>query len=276
LGAKKILLKPHISVCFCRKTDEQEVIIQMHQTVPKTKSHAGTSPYGDFHPYDSGVRDCRRPKGARLMNPDNSDNFDDDESEDSEFENCGDKGKDFEAERDRFMDWIYNNEELKAHRASRFRNYPRGVVEEAELKFYLDLFRQYGKGKNQFLKMWRKIEKQHDATRKKHEKSLTIFLKTAFINKCKDVMKNMRLFKEPGEEQFEDRDQKWTSQEILTDDFSPHDLIKVVNGSFDELEKSELWQRVRNCVKKNCRAKYLATFIQIINLWEVGDRKSVV
>ena len=81
------------------------------------------------------------------MNPDNSDNFDDDESEDSEFENHGNKGKDFEAERDRFMDWIYNNEELKAHRASRFRNYPRGVVEEAELKFYLDLFRQYGKGK---------------------------------------------------------------------------------------------------------------------------------
>ena len=46
------------------------------------------------------------------MNPDNSDNFEDDESEDSEFENHGNKGKDFEAERDRFVDWVYNNESL--------------------------------------------------------------------------------------------------------------------------------------------------------------------
>ena len=207
------------------------------------------------------------------MNPDNSDNFDDDESEDSEFENHGNKGKDFEAERDRFVDWVYNNEELRAHEASRTRKYPQEVVEEAELQFPLDLYRQYGKGKNKSQQLWRNVEKQHDATRKKHEKSLTIFLKSSFNNKCKDVMKKLRLFKEPGEEKYAVRDQKWTSREILTADFSPHDLIMVVNSSFDELEKAEYWQRIRNCLKKHCRANYLATFIQIINLWEVGTHK---
>lgn len=207
------------------------------------------------------------------MNPDNSDNFEDDESEDSEFENRGNKGKDFEAERDRFIGWFYNNEELHAHQASRAHKNPQEVVEEAQLELPLALFRQYGKGRNQLQKMWRDVEKHHDATRKKHEKSLTKFLKSSFNNKCKDVMKKKGLIKEPGEEQFEIRDQKWTSQEILTADFSPHDLIMVVNGSFDELEKSEYWQRIRNCVKKYCRANYLATFIQIINLWEVGTHK---
>ena len=86
-------------------------------------------------------------------------------------------------------------------------------------------------------------------------------------------MKKLRLFKEPGEEKYAVRDQKWTSREILTANFSPHDLIMVVNGSFDELEKAEYWQRIRNCLKKHCRANYLATFIQIINLWEVGTFK---
>ncbi len=205
------------------------------------------------------------------MNPDNSDNFEDDESEDSEVESYGHNDKEFAAERDRFIAWFYNNEELQAHQTSRTHKYPQEVVEEAQLELALALFRQYGIGKNQLQKMWREIEKEHDATRKNRlMKNFTIFLKSSFNNKCKDVMKKKRLIKEPGEEQFPVRDQRWTSQEILTADFSPHDLIMMVNGSFDELEKSELWQRIRNCVKKNCRAKYLATFIQIINLWEVG------
>ena len=53
-------------------------------------------------------------------------------------------------------------------------------------------------------------------------------------------------------------------------EFALHD---IANQPENGLIKAEFWNQIRECLKKHCRAKYLAIFIQIINLWEVGTFK---
>ena len=255
-GNKRIfLLEPHISVYSSRLTVEQKVTIQMHQTVPKTKSHVRSPLYRGSYRHDSGVRDSRHPKGARSMPGKNKE---------LEEDPAGNAPPEFIAERNRFLEWVYNNEELQAHAASRAKKkkYPRGIIEEARQKMLEGALRRYGKGENKLQKLWRNVEKQYVATQKNPKEELTIYLKTTFNNKCIDVLKEIGF--------IQNEDGEWIIREEPTD--QPVGDGNVISY-FDGVENSELGQRIRFCIREHCRSKHLATYIGIINFWEVGIRE---
>ena len=136
----------------------------MHQTVPKTKSYAETSSYGGFHPYDSGVRDCRRPKGAR--------------SSMSTKDNSFKKDDDFIKERDQFLNWFAINTALLAHRDSKYGT-SYGRNEDAWQELYIALENRYGNPTNKMRGYW--LNQDLDL--------LTIYLKNAFNNVLKDIVR---------------------------------------------------------------------------------------
>ncbi len=201
------------------------------------------------------------------MNPDNSDDFEDDELEISELENSGHNEKEFKAERDRFAEWVFDNEKLQAHAASRAKKkkYPDGIIQDARQKMLEGVLRQYGKGKNKLQKLWRNIEKQSSTAQHDPEKELTIYLKKSFNNKCIDVLKEIGfILNEDGE---------WILREKPTD--QPVD-DRIVTPPNNAVENSEMWQRIRVCIRNHYRSKHRSTCIAIINFWEVGIREPQV
>ena len=201
------------------------------------------------------------------MNPENSDDFEDDELEDSELKNSGHNDKEFKAERDRCSEWVFNNEKLQAHAASRAKKkkYPQGIIEDARQKMLEGVLRQYGKGKNKLQKLWRNIEKQSSsAAQHDPEEELTIYLKKTFNNKCIDVLKEIGF--------IQNEDGEWILREEPTDQPVGDGNVTPPNNA---VEKSEMWQRIRVCIRNHYRSKHLATYLQIINLWEEGVHKPV-
>ena len=245
----------------------------MHQTVPKTKRHAGASTYGGFHPYDSGVRDCRHPKGARSMPGKDKEYGDDENSDDqdpasldptSEADVTENLSEEFIAERHRFLEWVFQNQKLHGHAASRARkkNYPPGIIDDARQKMLEGALRRYGKGTNKLQKLWRNVEKQYAAKQEKPMEELTIYLKKTFNNICIDVLKEIGF--------IQNEDGEWIIREEPTD--QPVGNGPVVSSG-EEVENSELWQRIRFCLRAHYRSKHLSTFIAIINFWQVGIRE---
>ena len=254
---EKKLLEPHISRRLSRLKVEQKVTIQMHQTVPKTKSHVRSPLYRGSYQHDSGVRDSRHPKGARLMKVVSGD---------------GSEDKKFTAERDRFINWLYQNRDLESHQKARYKKTYKGAVEQAIQDFPMVMFRRFGKGKNKLREIWRDVEMPLASTRKNPEKELTTFLKKSFNYLCIDVMKK-RTFKEAAEQEFKEQDQQYTGREVLIPDFSIFNYLGDGNDPFRNLDNSEIWTRIRFCLRMHCRSKHLATYIGIINFWEVGIRE---
>ena len=177
---------------------------------------------------------------------------------------AGNAPPEFIAERDRFLEWVYKNEELQAHAASRAKKkkYPQGIIEDARQKMLEAALRRYGKGVNKLQELWRNVEKQYAATQKNPKEELTIYLKKAFNNKCIDVLKEIGL--------IQTEDGEWILIEEPTD--QPEGGGNVI-PPFDGVENSELWQRIRFCIREHYRSKHLATYIAIINFWEVGIRE---
>ena len=58
--------------------------------------------------------------------------------------------EEFIAERHRFLEWVFQNQKLHGHAASRARkkNYPPGIIDDARQKMLEGVLRRYGKGKN--------------------------------------------------------------------------------------------------------------------------------
>jgi hypothetical protein len=196
--------------------------------------------------------------------PNKDSRFEDDELEDNELESSGHNDKEFKAERDRFAEWVFDNEKLQAHAASRAKKkkYPQGIIEDARQKMLEGVLRQYGKGKNKLQILWRNIEKQSSAAQHDPEEELTIYLKKTFNNKCIDVLKEIGF--------IQNEDGEWILREEPTDQPVGDGNVTPPNNA---VEKSEMWQRIRVCIRNHYRSKHLATYLQIINFWEVGIRE---
>lgn len=258
------LLEPHISVHSSRLTLEQKVTIQMHQAVPKTKSHVRSPLYRGSYRHDSGVRDSRHPKGARSMPSKNKE---------LEEDPAGNAPPEFIAERDHFLEWVYNNQELKKHIVRRAikRGYSQELVEEGRSRMYEYCLTGYGKD-NQFQRLWQDIENPQKSSRKDPEIHLLTYLKSTFNSKLIDAIKPLT-FLPPEEEKFPVRDQIHTSHEEPTSDSSKIDGVTHDDEPEFVLNGSGMANRIRNCIRKHNRTRHRETWIKIINLWENGYKK---
>ena len=213
----------------------------MHQTVPKTKSHAGTSSYGDFYQHDSGVRDCRHPKGAR--------------SSMSMKDNSFKKDDDFIKERDQFIAWFAENAELLAHRDSK-NGTSYGRNEDAWSELYIALHNRYGNPTNKMRGYW--LDQDLSL--------LTIYLKDAFNNVLKDLGKKDK----NGGRDREKSPLDPFDDEIAAPNFGQDD--EPLSNFFTE----EMWASVRKCIRTHYKGPHLALFIRIINFWQNGIDKPEV
>ena len=184
----------------------------------------------------------------------------------------GSEDKKFTAERDRFINWLYQNTDLASHQNSRYKKVDKRDLNLAIQNFPGVLFGRFGTGDNKLQDMWRDVEMPLASTRKNPEKELTIYLKTSFNFLCIDVTKK-RKFKEAAKKKFKEQDQPYTVREVLIPDFSIFDYLGDGNDPYCDLENAELWTRIRVCLRTHCRSKHLATYIGIINFWEVGIRE---
>ena len=260
----------------------------MHQTVPKTKSHAGTSPYGGFHPYNSGVRDCRHPKGARSM-PGKDEEYGDDENRDDQVpedldptseENADESlSEEFIAERHRFLEWVFHNGELQKHLKSHISKMRIPVdkkdelIEEVLSRVYEYLTSGYGKD-NKFQTLWRAFENQHNSGRKDPVKDLLACLKNTCNTRCIDYIKS-RTILNPNDDDVKAGGPKYIGRIETTADIEILDNSSQNNDPQVHIDDSRRGNRIRECLRKDCRSKYLATYLQIINLWEEGVHKPV-
>jgi hypothetical protein len=184
----------------------------------------------------------------------------------------GSEDKKFTAERDRFINWLYQNTDLASHQNSRYKKVDKRDVDLAIQNFPGILFGRFGTGDNKLQEMWRDVEMPLASTRKNPEKELTIYLKKSFNFLCIDVTKK-RKFKEAAEKEFKEQDQQYTGREVLIPDFSIFNYLGDGNDPYRNLDNSEIWTRIRFCLRMHCRSKHLATYIAIINFWEVGIRE---
>ena len=258
----------------------------MHQTVPKTKRHAGASTYGGFHQHDSGVRDCRHPKGARSMPGKDKEYGDDENSDDqdpasldptSEADVTENLSEEFIAERHRFLEWVFHNEELKKHLKSHVINMRIPVdtdqlIEEVRSRVYEYCTSGYGKG-NKFQTLWRAFENPQNSGRRDPAKDLMIFLKKTFNSKCIDAIKPYTK-PNPNLKEVENGGPKFVIKVELEGDHAKLEQAVDIEPEFLNSD-SGLGYRIRQCLRKDCRSKYLATYLQIINLWEEGVHKPV-
>ena len=214
------------------------------------------------------------------MNPDNSDNFEDDESEDSEFENHGNKGKDFEAERDRFLTWLFNDEDLKRYlkwnifklRVPIDRD---DLFDEVSSRVYLYCFTEYGKS-NQIQSLWQAFENSQSSSHQAAKQDLLRFFKTIYKHKTIDVIKSgTELNPNANEEDIEAGEPKYIPKVEITADTERLEKASPNNELEFLISDSGKGNRIRNCLRKLCHSKHLATYLQIINLWEMGVHKPV-
>ena len=167
--------------------------------------------------------------------------------------------EEFIAERNRFVEWVFINEELIKHQKHLAGKFGIHKVEDAASNLSVYCLTGYGRESNQFQSMWQDIENPRNSKRPDPEKELVIYLKRALNSKC------LTLVKPPIGQGI-----PIDIFELEYPEFALHD---IANQPENGLIKAEFWNQIRECLKKHCRAKYLAIFIQIINLWEVGTFK---
>lgn len=186
--------------------------------------------------------------------------------------------EEFITERLRFLEWVFHNEELKKHLKSHVfkmkipvdKKY--GLIEEVQSRVYEYCTSGYGKN-NKFQTLWRAFENQHNSGRRDPAKDLLMCLKNTFNSKCIDAIKPYTK-PNPDKKDVENEGPKFVVKEELEGDYA--NLERPVHMEPEVLNSdSGLGYRIRQCLRKDCRSKYLATYLQIINLWEEGVRKPV-
>ena len=186
--------------------------------------------------------------------------------------------EEFIAERHRFLEWVFQNEELKNHLKWRVLKMKVPVdkaelIKEVESRVYTYCLTGYGK-KNEFQNLWRDVENPQNSTRKDPKQELLMFLKKTNNSKCIDAI-SPDTIPNPNEEDVKTGGPTHIGWTDITDDIEILDKSSQDNDPQVLIDDSSMGNRIRECLRKECRSKYLATYLQIINLWEMGVHKPV-
>ena len=184
----------------------------------------------------------------------------------------------FIAERHRFLEWVFSNEELKNHRRRLVFNMnipvdKHKLIEEVESRVYTYCMSGYGK-KNELQNLWRDVENPENSTRKDPKQELLKFLKATNNSKCIDAI-SPDTIPNPNEEDVKAGGPKYIGRTDITGDIEILDQSSQDNDPQVHIVDSGMGNRIRECLRKDCRSKHLSTFIAIINLWEEGVDKPV-
>ena len=154
---------------------------------------------------------------------------------------------DFIKEREQFLTWFSVNPELLAHRDSKKRAFY-GRNEDAWSELFIALHNRYGNPTNKLRGYWKN----------QNLNVLTIYLKDAFNNVLKDIVKREN---NGGQDDAQSG----------SDPFSEDTAISIVGQDDDPaggVITQEWWANVRKCVRTHYKGPHLALFMRIINFWQ--------
>jgi hypothetical protein len=212
---------------------------------------------------------------------DEAENNDDQDPESLEPMSEGDVtenlSKELIAERHRFLEWVFYNEELQKHLKShvfkmRIPVDKDELIEEVRSRVYEYCTSGYGKD-NKFQTLWRAFENQHNSGRRDPAKDLLVCLKNTFNSKCIDAIKPYTK-PNPNLTEVQKGGPKFVIRVELEGDHAKLEQAVDIEPEFFNSD-SGMGNRIRECLRKDCRSKHLSTFIAIINLWEEGVDKPV-
>jgi hypothetical protein len=190
---------------------------------------------------------------------------------------AGNASAEFIAERHRFLEWIFHNEELKNHLKWRVfkMNIPVDtdeLIEDVRSRVYEYCTSGYGKG-NKFQTLWRAFENPQNSGRRDPAKDLLVCLKNTINTKCIDAIKPYTK-PNPDLTEVQKGGPKFVVKVEITNDITKLDKAVDMEPEFLNSD-SGLGYRIRQCLGEHYRSKHLETFLQIINLWEEGINKPV-
>ena len=162
---------------------------------------------------------------------------------------------DFIKERDQFLHWFAINAELHAHRDSKKGAFY-GRNEDAWSELYIALLNRYGNPTNKMRGYWQNQDLS----------LLTIYLKNAFNNVLKDLVKK----ENNGGHDKEKSPLDPFDDDIVAPNFGQDD------GPLSDFFTQEMWGSVRKCIRSHYKGPHLALFIRIINFWQNGIDKPEV
>ena len=185
--------------------------------------------------------------------------------------------EEFIAERRRFLDWVFYNEELQKHLKRRVFKMKVPVdkdelVKEVRSRVFEYCTSGYGKG-NQFQTLWRAFENPQNSSHRDPAKDLLSCLKDTINTKSIDAIKPYTK-PNPDQKEVEKGGPKYVAKEKLTNDEEELETAQDTEPGFLNSD-SDAGYRIRQCLRKHCRSKHLETFLKIINLWEEGINKPV-
>jgi hypothetical protein len=165
------------------------------------------------------------------------------------------KDDDFIKERDQFLNWFAINAALLAHRDSKKGAFY-GRNEDAWSELYIALHNRYGNPTNRMRGYWQNQDLD----------LLTIYLKNAFNNVLKDIVK--------GENSGGQDDDKSPLDPFDDDMAAPN--FGQDDEPLGDFFPQEMWARVRKCIRTHYKGPHLALFIRIIDFWQNGIDKPEV
>ena len=186
--------------------------------------------------------------------------------------------EEFITERDRFLTWLFNDEDLKRYlkwnifklRVPIDRD---DLFDEVSSRVYLYCFTAYGKS-NQIQSLWQAFENSQSSSHQAAKQDLLRFFKTIYKHKTIDVIKSgTELNPNANEEDIEAGEPKYIPKVEITADTERLEKASPNNELEFLISDSGKGNRIRNCLRKLCHSKHLATYLKIINLWEEGVHK---